>query len=137
MPFFLRSCLASWYLCEESRLVRREHQQRAPEQESKRSAVRRNGGSEGTSRQEKPLPLAPPPPVLRALQGIDTYRALDGMHPTLRQVPPGGPRLSMQRVYESESGPSSENAAPKTRRSEGVERRHTFRPSWEALTAAT
>ena len=33
------------------------------------------------------------------LVGGCTHRALDGMHPTLRQVPPGGPRLSMQRVY--------------------------------------
>jgi hypothetical protein len=73
MPFLAKVALASWYLCDESRLSHR------------------RGGRPSAS-----------PAVyccLPALEGA-TYRAFDGMQPTLRQVPPGGPRASMHIVLK-------------------------------------
>lgn len=93
---------------------------------------------------------APFPARLGQPMGSCTDRALDGMHPTLRHVPPGGPRLSMQSVYsrsetdEQRQGQKGEvsfvdNLKAGLRPSDATraEGRRTLRPSWDALTAAT
>ena len=66
MPFLANVALASWYLCDESRL-----------------------GDED---------LVSAASYKKGIRPGRTYRAFDGMQPTLRQVPPGGPRASMHIV---------------------------------------
>lgn len=98
--------------------MRGEHQQRAPEQESKRSAVRRNGGSEGTSRQERPLPLAPPAP---GPSGLARDRHVQGLGRDASDVEAGSSGGSA--LVNAKSLRERERPIVRERRSENAEER--------------